>query len=577
MNTPINSPGADRPDDQTDALVAEWIREAGDPSMMPDADHVAQLKQRLLAQTDKAPVVQQERPTGPAKQPDRRGWMWAALTTAAALVLLALYSPDSRKDAAWAQTRDAVNTMPWMHTETQLADGLVMESWFSPQRLVLATRAVPAADVDLEGTTPFAMFVDIRQGVRFEYRPLSDEIVKWPMLESDATSMRMVGGFFAAFADGNDLQEFAEANPDLTVSGQRDVDIDGRPFQEFDAVVSFHGRDTQVTYRIDPETNLPVSMTNEVDGNTQTTIIDFPDEGPESIYNLGVQPDVAIRDQMPAPELARLLDRRQRARMDFDRYYGITVQVQPDSHWANSVRVTRIWRDGLKWRTEYMIYDVADSNRIHNREVPANGTDPLEWWLARVSQERFRPTTLSDGTHTWRFEFDATQSTDDPEVWDYSVKPATQNPYPVDPQNPLPTMLEYPEFLMYGPTGLPGLRRRGTLTLNPDGGPEGTVLLESRTTDAPRAQGNDLSYYWLDPLENGMCRKTQMLSLSASEPELLGEQLVLDTARSPSGYLYPTRLQHLSGVVTHFYLDFDAEFDDAVFDPALTEAAPSPE
>ncbi|MGZ0167877.1 MAG: hypothetical protein ACKVII_28495, partial [Planctomycetales bacterium] len=61
-----------------------------------------------------------------------------------------------------------------------------------------------------------------------------------------------------------------------------------------------------------------------------------------------------------------------------------------------------------------------------------------------------------------------------------------------------------------------------------------------------------------------------------SEPELLGEQLVLETARSPKGYLYPTRIKNRSEVVTHFYLNFDAEFDGSVFGPKLDKAAPLP-
>ena len=183
---------------------------------------------------------------------------------------------------------------------------------------------------------------------------------------------------------------------------------------------------------------------------------------------------------------------------------------------------------------------------------------------------------MSDGKNTWRFEYDAKQSADNPKRWDYTIKPATKNPYPIDRENPMPTIITYPEFLMYGATGLPGPRRKGVLTLHPEDRPEATVLIESRTIGKPRLHGNDLSYYWVDPLENGMTRKTEMLSLMSDEPKRLGEQLVLKTARSPKGFLYPTQLQHDSGVVTHFYLDFDAKFDDTVFDPTLNKAAPLP-
>lgn len=589
MNTPTNNSGADRPDDAADALLNEWIREAGDTPMMPRPEHVAELRERLLAQTSNTPMVEDpvsqtatpqtsSQPTEKStpRRATQRGWGWVVLVAAAVLVAVSLFPANEQQNVAWAQTQAAVRAMPWMLTKTHLKDGSAIESWFSPRRLVAAIRAVPAEETKTADQTPFAMFVDIRQGVRLEYRPQDNEIVKSPMLGSDKTSMRMVGGFLSAFADGKDLKDFAEADSNLAITAQREVTVNGKRFDEFDAVVSFHGNESVATYRVDAETKLPVSMTTTFDGELRTTTISFPDDGPTSIYDLGIAQDVAIRDAMPAPELARLLTQRQNVRMNFDRYYGMAIQVQPGKHWSNSVRITRLWRSGNKWRTEHLTWDPVDSERIHSQEAPPEGTDPLKWWTAQFSKERFRPTTLSDGRNTWRFEYDTEQAADNPKRWEYKVKPATQNPYALNPENPMPTIIDYPEFMMYGPTGLPSPRRKGVLTLQPEDGPEGTVLIESRTTDKPRPQGNDLSYYWVDPLENGMTRRAQMLSLAGSEPELLGEQLVLEAGRSPKGYLYPTRLQNDSGVVTHFYLDFDAQFDDSVFDSKLNEAAPLP-
>ena len=589
MNTPTNNPDADRPDDAADALLNEWVREAGDTPMTPRPEHVAELRERLLAQTSSSPMVEPpvsqpatpQRSTLPTDDPaprreTRRGWGWVVLVTAVVLVAVSLFSANEPQNVAWAQTQAAVRAMPWMLTKTQLKDGSAIESWFSPRRLVAAIRAVPAEGKNPDGLTPFAMFVDIREGARLEYRMQDKEIVKSPMLGSDKTSMRMVGGFLSAFADGKDLKDYAEADANLAITGQREVTVDGQRFDEFDAVVSFHGNESAATYRVDAESKLPVSMTTNLDGELRTTTISFPDDGPASIYDLGVAQDTSIRDAMPAPGLARLLSQRQNVRMNFDRYYGMAIQVPPGKHWSNSVRVTRLWRSGNQWRTEYLIWDPVDSKRIHGREAPPEGTDPLKWWTAQFSKERFRPTTLSDGKNHWRFEYDAKPSDDKPNRWDYIVKPAKKGSYSINPENPMPTIIEYPEFMMYGATGLPSPRRKGVLTLNPEDGPEGTVLIESRTTNKPRPNGNDLSYYWVDPLENGMTRRTQMLSLTGSEPELLGEQLVLETARSPKGYLYPTRIKNRSEVVTHFYLNFDAEFDGSVFGPKLDKAAPLP-
>lgn len=584
MNTFANNDGADRPDDAADALLNEWIQEAGDTPMTPRPEHVSQLREKLLVQTQTAPTIEDAAPSPTVRTEEvsgstrtaRRGWGVVVLVTAAVLVAVSLFSGNEQQNLAWAQTKAAVRAMPWMMTKTQTEGGTVIESWFAPQRLIAAMRTVPSNDEGIDASTGFAMFVDIRRGTRLEYRPQNNEIVKSPMLSSDETSMRMVGGFLSAFADGKDLKEFVDSDSSLTITSQREVTINGTRFDELDAVVSFHGHNSTATYRVDSETKLPVFMTTTIDGQLRTTTVSFPDEGPGSIYDLGVAQDVPTRNHMPTPELARLLTQRQRVRTNFDRYYGISIQVQPGKHWANSVRVNRLWRSGNKWRTEYLIWDGADSERIHRREAPPEGTDPLKWWSDQVPHERFRPTTMSDGKNTWRFEYDAKKSSDDAKRWDYTIKPATKNPYPIDPENPLPTIITYPEFMMYGATGLPSPHRKGVLTLHPENGPDGTVLIESRTMDKARPNSNDLSYYWVDPLENGMTRKTEMLSLMTEEPKLLGEQLVLETARSPKGFLYPTRLQHDSGAVEHFYLDFDAKFDDAVFDPSLNRAAPLP-
>lgn len=584
MNTPANNDGTDRPDDAADVLLNEWIQKAGDTPMTPRPEHVLQLREKLLAQTKAAAVI--EKPISSkfstlenesnTTRSTRRGWGVVVLIAAVVLLAVSLFSGNEQQNLAWAQTKAAVQAMPWMMTITQTEGGVVIESWFSPQRLIAAMRAVPRGDDEAASPLGFAMFVDIRQGTRLEYQPQTNQIVKSPMLSSDEASIRMVGSFLSAFADGKDLKEFAEADANLKITSQRNVTVDGKRYDEFEAVVSFQGHDSPATYRIDSETKLPVSMTTTIDGQLRKTTVSFPDEGPGSIYDLGVAQDTSTRDQMPTPELAKLLAQRKRVRMNFDRYYGMSIQVQPGNHWANSVRVNRLWRSGNKWRTEYLIWDPADSERIHHQEAPPEGTDPLKWWAARLLNERFRPTTMSDGKNTWRFEYDAKKSADNPKRWEHTIKPATRNAYPINRENPMPTIITYPEFLMYGATGLPSSRRKGVLTLHPKDGPEGTVLIESRTDGEARPNGNDLSYYWVDPLENGMTRKTQMLSLMNEEPNLLGEQLVLETAMSPKGFLYPTQVQHDAGVVQHFYLDFEADFDDSVFDPGLNKAAPLP-
>ncbi len=587
MNTPSEHPEANRPIDDADALLGDWIQEAGDPSMKPRAEHVDELRDKLLSHTRQAQPSQVDEESGQHHRADRRTvrqWSVVAVASAVVLIAVSLYPGTGRKDAAWAQVREAVRAMPWMMTRTQIGDGAVSETWFSPQRLVAASRTVLSVDVsdvsDGQRTAPpFAVFIDVRKGTRLEYRQQSAEMIKSPVHSSDITSMRLVGSFLTAFSDGHDLQDFADSSLELSVTAHREITVEGKPFEEIDAVFELQGLETRCTYRVDPTTRLPVSMTSTHNGETLSTAISFPEFGPKTIYELGVPEGVAIVNRMPSPKLAQLLEQRKRVRKDFDRYYGLAVYVRPGAHWSQARRVTRLWRSGTKWRAEYMICDPIDSKRISDRKLPPEDIDPAQWWFKQLKQERFRPTTLSDGKRTWRFDFDAKPSTPDKIRFEYTIKPATMTPYPIDPSDPMPTVIEYPEFLAYGATGLPSANRKGTLTLEPKDGPTGTVLLTSRSTKPPRQSGysNDLSHYWLDPLENGLCRRTQMFSLAGDRQKLHGEQLVLETAHSPQGYAYPTKLQHDDSTVTHFYLDFDASFDDSVFDPTINRAAASPE
>lgn len=587
MNSATENPEANRPIDDADSLLGNWILEAGDCSMEPRAEHIVELRKKLLSRTREIPLSQADEKAVETCDAHRRTvkqWSVVAVVGAVVLIAVSLFPGTGRKDAAWAQVRERVRAMPWMLTKTRIGDEAVLETWFSPQRLIAASRTIPSDEtsgppVDRDITPPFAVFIDLRRGTRLEYRQQPPEIIRTGIHDGDANSLRLVGSFLTAFADGHDLEQFADDTPELSVTGHRDVAVDGRPFEEIDAVFELQGLKTRCTYRVDPATRLPVAMTSTSNGETASTTISYPEFGPKTIYELGAPEGVAIVNRMPSPKLARLLDQRKQVRKDFDRYYGLAVYVRPGTHWSQARRVTRLWRAGTKWRAEYMICDPVDSKRISDRELPADGTDPAQWWFSQVKGERFRPTTLSDGKRTWRFEFDARPSDADKLRFQYTIKPGTMNPYPIDPSDPMPTVIEYPEFLAYGATGLPGANREGSLVFEPKDGPDGTVLLTSRSTKQPRQNGYsyDLSHFWLDPLENGLCRRTQMLSLAGDQPTLLGEQLVLETARSPQGYAYPTKLQLDGGIVTHFYLNFDASFDDSVFDPTINGAVSSPE
>lgn len=536
--------------------------------MTPRAEHVEDLRQKLLARTVPAASVG----SPPAAKPRWTArWLWP-IVAAAAAVTAGLSLWDNPRSSAWAQVQKAFSSVPWIRMRVEQQDGTALDTWLSPRMAVMAVKgAVPQDDQQV-----WALFADLPRGLRYEYQPLDNTIVRYPALDADTEGLRMYDQFFAALLRDADVVRLTGRQLEVCSEQRQAIQRDGRRLWKY-TITSLTKRprkgELKTEYFIDPQSSLPISAVATVNGQRQTISFDYPADGPHDIYALGAPNDARIVDRVPPPELDRLLEQRIDARRNFDSYYGVLVWVRDGKHWSQGTQVKRIWRSGARWRIEYLFADPADDTLRWNRDAAPDDANPREWWFAQVQKERFRPVLLSDGETAYRFDFDAIK-TDDPKRWELEVQLAKPDYYPLDTENPVPSAVILPEYHAYGLTGLPSSKRTGTITLSRKVGPKGTVLIESKTSGpAVGAKKNDLSLYWVDPLNDGMTRKQQMLSLFGGARELLVEEEVLETARTPKGYLYPTKLRRGEGVI-HFYLDFDATIDDGVFDPNLTKAAP---
>jgi hypothetical protein len=67
-----------------------------------------------------------------------------------------------------------------------------------------------------------------------------------------------------------------------------------------------------------------------------------------------------------------------------------------------------------------------------------------------------------------------------------------------------------------------------------------------------------------------------MFSLANNGEKLLLDEQLLETAVTPKGYLYPTKMRLGENGTTDFFLTFTTHFDASVFDPKNKHAAPSP-
>ena len=141
----------------------------------------------------------------------------------------------------------------------------------------------------------------------------------------------------------------------------------------------------------------------------------------------------------------------------------------------------------------------------------------------------------------------------------------------------MPSLIVLPEQHAYGSIGFPSPNRNATLAADHDDGPDGTVRVEVRDRRPKRRpQANDLSRYWIDPLEKGITRKWQSFSLFTGTEDLLQHGEIIQTARTPNGYAYPTQLRLGEHGVTYFWLDFNVKLKESVFDSKRASMEPSP-
>ncbi len=125
--------------------------------------------------------------------------------------------------------------------------------------------------------------------------------------------------------------------------------------------------------------------------------------------------------------------------------------------------------------------------------------------------------------------------------------------------------------------GIPSPHLSVQLDTHPTTGPSGTVLLETKGINAASIHGAtaDLrtNRFWIDPSRNYLVMRWEQTSPKDGKEITSYAGQILDTAVTPQGQYYPLEVRIGSDAnldnspVYHFYIDFDAEVSDALFDP----------
>jgi hypothetical protein len=510
----------------------------------------------------------------------RSGRAWLALgALGAAAILVAVISVALRARTGVAAVATALLQKPWIHTRTTGEGEGVTEQWYSPAKQIMASRRSGVLD-----------YRDFRLEVYHSYNPKEGTVFRGPITWSAPN------GPEAMFAGLKVLLQ-AERLPDhpleqLKLSSKREratvinqrvqkLTDQGQDLLDYQLTVKLSNvpEPMQLLFRVDAATMLPRLSRFDVlagDGKRATVEIqyDYPNKGPTDIYDLGAPKGAKFVDRMPSDDLKRILEslRADRARMDNYRAVAFSQWDEPrDRGWVGDP-VMLFWHDG-KFRFD----------NISGGLTPlAKGEDLKTWWSKQGNRLQHIPWLVRrDST---RFFLQCRTETDADGSLHVHVGSVDKRPDPAKPGEDFVYFQQRPELVC---RPLMGIGNPDTETLvepHPADGPPGCILVTVRGTDTGGRPNNnnrvippDIWRYWLDTQRDYIAMRWERVKRDPAGKEVSQVRWTMEeVARSPKGVWYATKVrqyaaplnpeQKRSDPIYTFYLDFDAELPDSLFD-----------
>jgi hypothetical protein len=551
----------DQPD-EGDELMGPYISEAGDPHVEPRPEHVAHVRSLLLERL------------GPPRTARRwRARLLVGSGLAAALAIVVGLLAIGRPVVAWAQVAKALQERPWIHGTVKDADGKVLfEQWLSSDRGRGGLRAGPVV-----------AYHDYKRKAYAKYVPAEGAVYRLPEppegTPGDDNFLRQV---FDELLDPKGPTKLLFPGSEVIGQTRREVEDAGKKWVEVEFTLRVaggsRGGPESLRIRIDPATNLPVSMVmDDEDGKRYTASIDYPDRGPADLYDLGVPRTAKVIDRIPPDAVGRVLAGLKAGRHRFDDYCAFVVEdrVLPANYFPR-VTVYRVWRKGLKWRIERLRPDQPDW-------APPPDADTA-WWKAHQGNFEFVPALICEGSAYWDYYLAdgwkpgmPVPKPGTPTDLGQTVGPNQLSGPGDDPILPFWCQELLPEQAGHPTAGLdqPDHDREFLVESKPGGGPPGTILLRGRDTSPREAGVPDHFRLWVDPAANDLAMRAELRVADASDKTkvaFIATRLLEASATSPKGHRYPTRTRELTHngqheVARRFSLDFEAQIPDELFRP----------
>jgi len=293
---------------------------------------------------------------------------------------------------AFSQMTDAIKKVPWIHViyhydeaeAIKQKDVLLAERWFS-------FRSKTGVYISTDGS------IDYRSGNQrkwFVYDP-----------ESETLKIQFYNPSSTCTGDGKPLAEVTPENffdyhlmiadnPEAQISRSTEV-YSGKEFDIFKVEVAKEDYTKKVTFLTDVTTHLPERLDMEFISTNKTSTtsfeIEYPEEGPESIYDLGVPLTTKkIIDEMPEVDFLEVWDKHVAHRNNF---YDATIKsiaiiteknrAIKDSVWVDRMnRVTIEYKEAPRfcWYPYQLGEDMNPPDEPQTvDELPQSFEGILEW------------------------------------------------------------------------------------------------------------------------------------------------------------------------------------------------------
>lgn len=571
-------------DERLDELLGQCERE----TPAPHDEFSARLRATLLAETRAVGVG-----SAPSQARHHSRRTFARVAIAAGIAVAVLWSFWLRTPSSWAQVQAALNSKPWIHLRAKLDDGTTQENWISILQQRAAFRAGPSA-----------RYSDVRNDLQFDYEPSRGTVVRTPLRASQSPDSMLA--LFDQVLRGKNPEVSELDHAKVIETRSRKVLDDGKEWLDVELTLQRRGADLatsavmRMEFRVDPANKLPRTLTltvlapaaNAPADSAKRLVyeIDYPAEGPEDIYALGISRDAKLDDRVPPEDTSRALKAIAAGRRDFDPYFAIVFSAGSVDKPYNGLPTAVVWRRGNQARVE--LCRPFEPFKPYS-DKPAD-TNDLTWWREQLKHFRFLPVAMCDGKTGYTTEFSQPDAQGIQRVSSWKPLAVIPQGESLSEYQISPARGNFPEFFAYPFVEVSDVATVKLVPAMTSEQPHGGLLTVAFSGKHPR--GYLRNRYWLDADRGYAATRLNFDQLDVPREEAVANKDCVEDEssmsrfqRSPKGFWYPTfvvrSVANEPAAATEkrelkqqesksFLVDFDAEMFDSLFTTKERKTAP---